>query len=40
VLKHRRRDLLTAAQMDDCAAMFEPPDATELATYDPPVTTP
>ena len=25
VLKHRRRDLLTAAQMDDCAALFEAP---------------
>lgn len=38
VLKHRRRDLLTAAAMDDCAALFEAPDAAELATYDPPVT--
>ena len=38
VLKHRRRDLLTAAQMDDCAALFEPPGAAELATYDPPIT--
>ena len=40
VLKHRRRDLLTAAQMDDCAALFEHPDTAELATYDPPVTAP
>ena len=40
VLKHRRRDLLTAAQMDDCAALFEPPDTTELNTYDPPITPP
>jgi predicted kinase len=38
VLKHRRRDLLTADQMDDCAALFDTPDATELATYDPPIT--
>ena len=38
VLKHRRRDLLTAAQMDDCAALFEAPGPAELATYDPPVT--
>jgi len=36
VLKHR--DLLTAAQSDDWAALFEPPDAAELATYDPPIT--
>jgi predicted kinase len=38
VLKNRRRDLLTEAQLDDCAAMFEAPDAAELATYDPPIT--
>ena len=38
VCKQRRHDLLTAAQMDDCAALFEAPGSTELATYDPPLT--
>jgi predicted kinase len=35
-LKDRRRDLLTGEQLDEYAALFEPPDAAELATYDPP----
>ena len=36
----RRRTVVTGAQLDEYAALFEAPDAAELARFDPPVTVP